>query len=348
MKTVEKEFVTNLKNILANKNFSVQNKYFVNRVVDIFNSEKMNSINIINLNDFSILLDYFNYEDYNRGLLIVKVMINNFKIIDSKPYSKIDFFKYHDIYEKRNITLEQFILDVKYLINSEDVELNKYHYEIFKMLQCEEKNRLNNVKEAKKIKDAYDNLDVEEIIKYFKSINLSKKDIDGVKVYLESVKDKKHSNHLILTMDLKVNPIKLGYTNKEIKDMENKLNNKLKEIDKNKIKITVRDYLKYIKYIIILEKENKACDADIDRLYDALEISEDMYAFLINKAKTLMKTNKSIDIQNILQDIDDVENIMKYCDDKDKNDFNILLKNMYENLYNLEAYNHNYERKLCN
>ena len=277
MKTVEKEFVTNLKNILANKNFSVQNKYFVNRVVDIFNSEKMNSINIINLNDFSILLDYFNYEDYNRGLLIVKVMINNFKIIDSKPYSKIDFFKYHDIYEKRNITLEQFILDVKYLINSEDVELNKYHYEIFKMLQCEEKNRLNNVKEAKKIKDAYDNLDVEEIIKYFKSINLSKKDIDGVKVYLESVKDKKHSNHLILTMDLKVNPIKLGYTNKEIKDMENKLNNKLKEIDKNKIKITVRDYLKYIKYIIILEKENKACDADIDRLYDALEISEDMY-----------------------------------------------------------------------
>ena len=346
MKTVEKEFVTNLKNILANKNFSVQNKYFINRVVDIFNSENMYSINIINLKDFSILLDYFNYEGYNRGLLIVKVMINNFKIIDSKPYSKIDFLKYRDIYEKRDISFEQFMLDVKYLINSDDVELNEYHYEIFKMLHNEEKNRLNNVKEAEKIKDAYENLDVEEIINYFKSINLNEKDIDGVKLYLEKLKEKKHNNEPNLTMDLKVKPIKLGYSNKEIKEMDNNLNYILKIINENDVKISYKDYLKYVKYVLILEQENKACEADIDKLYDALIIDKNMYPFLINKAKSLLQTNKAIDIQNILQDISDIESILKNCDENDKKDFNILLKNIYENLYYISAYNHNYEREL--
>ena len=346
MKTIEKEFVTNLKNILANKNFSVQNKYFVNRVVDIFNSENMNSINIINLKDFSILLDYFNYEGYNRGLLIVKILINNFKIIDSKPYSKIDFLKYRDIYEKRNIFFEQFILDVKYLINSEDIELDEYRYEIFRMLQNEEKNRLNNVKEAKKIKEAYENLDIEEIINYFKSINLNEKDIDGVKIYLDNIKEKKQDKEFVIAMDLKVNPIKLGYNNKEIKEMDNELNYILKEINENDIKISYRDYLKYVKYVLILEKENKACEADIDQLYNALIIDENIYPFLINKAKTLLQTNRAIDIRNALQDISDVESILDVCDESDRKDFNLLLKNVYENLYYLTTYNHNYEKTL--
>ena len=346
MKTVEKEFVTNLKNILANKNFSVQNKYFINRVVDIFNSENMYSINIINLKDFSILLDYFNYEGYNRGLLIVKVMINNFKIIDSKPYSKIDFLKYRDIYEKRNVSFEQFILDVRQLINSEDNELDEYRYEIFKMLQSEEKNRINNVKEAKKIKDAYEKLDVEEIINYFKLINLNEKDIDGAKKYLESLKERKHSNEPTLTMDLKVNPTKLGYTNKEIREMDNELNDILNEINENDIKISYEEYLKYVKYVLILEKEKKACDADIDQLYDALIINENIYPFLINKANSLLNTNKAIDIQNAFQDINDVESILKTCDERDKNDFKLLLKSLYENLYYIVSYNHNYERTL--
>ena len=41
MKTIEKEFVTNLKNILANKSVSVQNKYFVTRIIDIFNNNNI-------------------------------------------------------------------------------------------------------------------------------------------------------------------------------------------------------------------------------------------------------------------------------------------------------------------
>ena len=345
MKTVEKEFVNHLNNILQNQQISIQNKYFVNRVVDIFNSLNMRSINLINLKDYSILLDHFNYEGYNRGLLIIKVLINNFKIIDSKPYSMIDFMKYKNIYEKRDISFEQFILDVKYLINSDDVELNSYHYDIFKMLQNEEKSRLIKVKKAREIKLAYDNLDINSIINYFESIGLNKKDIEGVRIYLNSLKVKCKEPSSI-AMDLKVNPIKLGYTKKEIKEMENELNNILKEIDEKNIKITYQEYLHFLKYVFILEDEHKACDADINRLYDALIIDKSIYPFLILKAKSLLQTNKAIDIQNALQDINDVESIIKVCDQKDREDFEILLKDMYENLYCLDSYNHNYERTL--
>ncbi len=349
MKTIEKEFVTNLKNILANKSVSVQNKYFVTRIIDIFNNNNMDSINIINIKDFSFLMDYFNYESYNRGLLIVKILVNNFKIIDSKPYSKVNFLKYRSIYEKRNISFEQFIMDVKYLINSEDIKLDEYYYEIFKMLQCEEKNRLNKVKEAKIIKLAYENLNIEKIVKYFEYLNLSEKDIEGVKIYLSTLKDikaKKQYKGSNLTIDLKVSATKLGYTNKEIKKMNDELNYILKEINENGIKISYEDYLKYVKYALILEEENKACEADIDQLYEALIVDENSYCFIINKANSMLQTNKAIDIQNILQDINDIENILKCCDECDKKDFNFLLKNMYENLYYINAYNHNYERKL--
>ena len=89
----------------------------------------------------------------------------------------------------------------------------------------------------------------------------------------------------------------------------------------------------------------KACDADIDRLYDALEIDSKMYSFLISKGNSLLQTNKAIDIKNVLQDINDIENIILTCSDKDKEEFKILLANMYKSLYYLEAYNHNYERK---
>ena len=348
MKTVEKEFVNHLKKVLVNEKFSIQNKYFVNRVIDIFCSKNMDSINIISLKDFSILLDYFNYEGYNRGLLINKVLINNFKIIDSKPYSKIDFIKYRNIYEKRNISFEQFILDVKYLINSEDIELNSYHYDIFKMIYSEEQNRLNKVKEIKKVKQAYEDLNILEIIDYFKSINLNEKDIDGIKIYLNSLNDKKQNKETIIAMDLKVNPIKLGYSNKEIKEMEKELNYILDEIDEKKIKISYDDYLKYMNYVFILEEENKACDADIDRLYDALIIDENSYSFLVNKANSLLQTKKAIDINNNLQDIKDIESILKICDEKDKEDFKMLLKSLYENLYYLDSINHNYERQLKN
>ena len=346
MKTIEKEFVNQLKELLNERIYSEQNNYYINKLIEIFNNENMESINLINFNDLSSLLDYFNYEGYNRGLLIIKVLLNNFKIIDSKPYSKINLMKYRNIYESRNISLEQFILDIRNLINGEDVELNEYRYEIFKMLQNEEKNRLINVRQAKKLKNAYECLNVEEIVNYFKLLNLSEKDIDGVKVYVSSLKSKKVVNNNSLSMDLKVIPTKLGYTNKEIKKMDDELNAILKEINENNYKLDYDDYLKFVRYVLVLEQNNKACDADIDRLYDALNINKKLYPFLISKAKFLLKTNKAIDIQNILQDINDIENILISCDEKDKNDFQNLLNNMYENLYHLDAYNHVYERSL--
>ena len=128
--------------------------------------------------------------------------------------------------------------------------------------------------------------------------------------------------------------------------MDNELNYILKEINENDIKISYRDYLKYVKYVLILEKENKACEADIDQLYNALIIDENIYPFLINKAKTLLQTNRAIDIRNALQDISDVESILDVCDESDRKDFNLLLKNVYENLYYLTTYNHNYEKTL--
>ncbi len=347
MKTIEKEFVNQLKELLDSRINNEQNKYYIEKLIEIFNNESMDSINIIDFNDLSSLLDYFNYEGYNRGLLIIKVLINNLKIIDSRPYSKIDFMKYRNIYEERNITLKQFILDIKYLINSEDVELNKYHYEIFKMLQAEERNRLVKVKIAKKVKEAYDNLDIMFIINYFETLNLKDKDINSVKIYLASLKDKKIDKNSDISMDLKVNPIKLGYTNKEIKEMDNELNTVLKNINENDLKITYEDYIKYVKYVVILEQDKKACDADIDILYDSLILDNNLYSFLIMKANTLLQTNKAIDIRNTLQDIKDIESIMNSCDEEEKKDFKSLLDSMYENLYYLDSCSHNYERSLC-
>ena len=348
MKTIEKEFVSQLKELLDERVYSEQNNYFINKLIEIFNNESMDSINIIDFNDLSDLLDYFNYEGYNRGLLIIKILLNNLKIIDSNPYSKIDFMKYRNIYEERGISLEQFILDVKYLISSEeDVELNKYHYEICKMLQSEEKNRLVKVKIAKQIKKAYECLDIDEIVKYFESVNLDKKSIDSVKIYLNSLKEKKViKDEKPLSMDLKISKVKLGYTNKELKEMAEKLDEILKEIEENNIKISYDEYIRYVNYVLILEEQHQACDADIDCLYDALLIDEKAYSFLILKAKSLLQTNKVIDIQNNLQDISDVESILKICSESDRSDFLELLKGLYENLYHLDAYSHNYERTL--
>ena len=347
MKTVEKEFVVNLRSLLAKKEINELNKFYINKIIEIFSNENVDSINIINLNDYSNILDYFNYEGYNRGLLLTKILINNCKIIDSKPYSKINFLKYRSIYEKRNISIEQFLLDVKCLINSEDNFLDSYRYEIFKMLETEEKSRLKQVQEAKKIKKAYENLDINEIVKYLESINLSKENIDGIKIYLNFLKEKKQIKEPEISMNLKVNPIKLGYTNKEIKVMNEELNFILQEINENNLKISYEDYLKYVKYVLILEKNNKACDADIDILYDALKFDNKIYPFLIMKAKSLIQTNKGIDIQNVLQDISDIESIMKNCNNEEKEEFKKLLDSMYENLYNLNAYSHSYERIIC-
>ena len=66
----------------------------------------------------------------------------------------------------------------------------------------------------------------------------------------------------------------------------------------------------------------------------------------MKKAKTLLQTNRAIDIRNALQDISDVESILDVCDESDRKDFNLLLKNVYENLYYLTTYNHNYEKTL--
>ncbi len=346
MKTVEKEFVGNLRNLLEKKEFSKLSKYYINKIIEIFNNENVDTIDIINLTDYSDILDYFNYEGYNRGLLLSKILINNCKIINSNPYSMINFFKYRDIYEKRNISCEQFLLDVRHLINSEDKELDSYKYEIYKMLESEEKIRLKQVKEAQKIKKDYENLDIEEIVKYLESINLRQKDIEGIKLYFSFLKEKKLVKESVISMDLKVNPIKLGYTNKEIKEFENDLNTILKEINENERKISYEEYLKYVKYVLILEQEKKACDADIDQLYDALYFDNNLYNFLIMKAKSLLQTKKAIDIQNILQDIDDINSIMNNCKEDEKEDFNKLLDNMYLSLYYLDAYNHVYERKL--
>ena len=315
MKTIEKEFVNQLKELLDESVYNEQNNYFVNRLIDIFNNTNMESINLINLKDFSILLDYFNYEGYNRGLLIIKVLINNFQIIDSKPYSKINFHKYHDIYEKRNISFEQFIIDVRNIINSKDLKLDKYRYDIYKMLQTEENDRLNKVKNAKEIKKAYENFEFDKIINYLISINLNEKDIIGTKLYLNTLKDKKTSIEKNISMDLKIKPIKLGYTNKEIKDMDKELNNILTAINEKDIKITYQDYLKYVKYVLILEKENKSCDADIERLYEALNVNKELYSFLKLKSQSMLQTNKAIDIENTIQDINDVESILASCDE---------------------------------
>ena len=344
MKTIEKVFVEQIKNILDTEHLSESNYYYLKRLVEIFNNENMISINLINLKDFSFLMDYFDYNGYNRGLLMSKIIINNFKIIDSKPYSKIDFIKYHKIYEERNISLEQFVNDVRNLVNSEDIELNSYKYEIFKMLQNEEILRLKKVKEAKEIKKAYEDLDIPKITLYLKSLNLSEKDISGVETYLKTL-EKKEEN-LNINMDLQVKPVKLGYTKKEIKEMDEELNQVLNDINEHDIKISVKDYLKYVKEVLILEQNNRACDADIDRLYDALDVNSDVYSFLIMKAKSLLTTNKAIDIQNILQDIEDIESIMNKCQGEEKADFQKLLESMYWNLYNLSAYNHTYERSL--
>ena len=349
MKTVEKEFTNDLEKIVNSTELSESNRYFINKVVEILKNESSYDINLINLNNFSELLDSFNYEGYNRGLFIMKMVINNLRIINSKPYSKIDIFKYKDIYLKRNINYQQFIIDVRKAINNagQTHELNEYQYEIFKMLQQEEKNRLIKIKRAKIVQKAYDNLDIDKLLSYFKSINLTDKDIEGLKIYLNSLKEKKEnkSNEMTSTFDYRINPVKLGYTNKEIKIMDEELTNILKEIDEKHLKITYEQYLKYVNYVFILEPENKACDADIDRLYDALEIDSKMYSFLISKGNSLLQTNKAIDIKNVLQDIDDIENIILTCSDKDKEEFKILLANMYKSLYYLEAYNHNYERK---
>lgn len=348
MKIIEKEFVNNIESLL-NKDLSENNRYFLNKVKEIFNSESCYDINIINLNDFSELLDILEYEGYNRGLLIMKIVVNNFRIIDSKPYSKINISKYQDIFLKRNISDKQFINDVRnlvnYCFNNEDIVLDEYQYEIFRMLNLEEKKRLEDVKVARKVKDYYERLDVLELLKYFEKI-LKKKDLDGLKIYLDSLKEKKNTKNDSINFEYEIKPVKLGYTNKEIRMMLDELNSILKRIDEEEIKINYDEYLYYVKEVLALIPLKKACEADIYKLYDALLINNQLYSFLINKAKFLLNTNISIDIQNILKDINDIESILEFCMEDEKDAFNEYLKSVYYSLYELDSYNYEYERTL--
>ena len=351
MKKIEKNFREELLDLLNNYNLSDSNRYFIKKVIEILNNNCQVDINIINLVDFSVLLDYFDYSNYDRGLLMTKMMVNNFKIIKSQPYSKINIFKYKDIFEKRNISYKQFITDVRNLITSDadEIILDEYRYDILKMFQMEEKNRLNEIKIAKKVKIAYENMNIDEIINYLESIGISEKDVDGGKIYLENLKAKKDSKkESDFSMNLKVTSTKLGYTNKEIKQMDNELTAILNSITEEDRKITYEEYLKYVKYVLVLEAEKKACDADINRLYDALIIDEQIHQFLLDKAQTLLQTNKAIDISDTLQDITDIENILSCCSEEEKHDFKNLLDSVYETLYHLAAYNHVYERTLTN
>ena len=349
MKVVEKEFVNKVDDLL-NKDLSENNRYFLSKVKEIFNSESCYDINIININDFSELLDILDYEGYNRGLLIMKVVVNNFRIIDSKPYSKINISKYQDIFLKRNISDKQFIDDVRnlvdYCFSNEDIVLDEYQYEIFKMLHLEEKKRLEDVKVARKVKDDYENLNVLELLKYFEKINLKKKDLEGLKIYLDSLKEKKNTKNDSISFEYELKPIKLGYTNKEIRMMDDELNSILKRIDEEEVKISYDEYLHYVNDVFALIPLKKACEADINKLYDSLIINENLYSFLVNKAKSLLNSRIAIDILEVLQDINDIESILKFCTDDEKEDFKEYLKSIYYSLYELDSFNYNYERTL--
>ncbi len=350
MKTVEKDFVQKLSD-LESKNISENNEYYINKIINIINNQNDYNINIINLQDFSQLLDELNYTSYNRGLLMMKIVLNNLKIIESKPYTKINLYKFQDIFLKRNISYEQFIYDVRdlidYCLNNKNCVFDDYRYEILTMLRQEEKNRLEQIEVAKKIKNYWENLDIENLLKYFKSINLNERDLEGLKVYLNYLKEKKdNKSNDEISFDYQIKPTKLGYNKKEINLINNELNYILKKIAREHIKISYQEYLHYVKYVLILEPEKKACDADIDCLYDALSIDEQSYSFLKEKAKILLHTNKAIDIQDVLNDIDEINKIILNCKEKDKTIYHDLLNDFYIYLYHLSSHNHEYERAL--
>ena len=352
MNKIDKKFINDLNSYPIVHTYN--HNLYIEALKSIFSNEEKEDYNYIDIQDFKETLDLLNYQGYQRGYLIYEILINNTKIINTEPYSTINIKKYYEKIKKYNVSIEVFINTIKlfvieYFIYHKKINyqnLNAYEKDIIAIIQKEEENRLKRVVINQKIKEASENLNSENIkviLNICLSNGFSYQDINALHIYLNTLLNKqliKEKEPLSLNLDLNNKSETKTYNMKELKQMEQDLTEMLKSIRKQKAKISLKEYLSQLKNILILESSTDT-SINIDELYNALIIDENTYPFLEAKAQSFLQTNLAIEVNSILEDINQLKEIIKNSKEEEKNEYKIMLNEIYTTLYH-----HNYERNL--
>ena len=311
-----------------------------------------------------------NKEDY-KPIFYMKILDFNKTFITSTPYSHTEMSFINPILSIRHLTDKQCRevirtnkLDhkqqkmvLKEILGRNDKYLNSQNLELKRKILMQEKMRLFFQEEYQKIAKWLEKLSEENIANILESLkkqNLTDEVVlKDYEKLLNDLYQKQKSSIKIRPVKVKKDvvyqrppsinkPIKLGYTNKEMKAMEQEIRDALK----SKEPLSVDVYLDYMRKGYVLVSEGIITNEMLEAFYQRIKLDDTSYSFLYQKAKFMLNTNLGIDLYPLLEEIDTLNEMYSNSSESDKLEIINMLDENYVKIYNLLAHNYTYERKL--